>query len=243
MLSTAACSAIQAALREARFEPAQVAGQSVAARVRVRFALAHENRPLPSQADSDAAVPKAAREIDAGAGSEYGATATVSQIPPTAHALELAEIREVPGTFGDPFRVLDSLPGVVPVMTGLPYVYVRGAPPAATAYYYDDIQLPALFHLALGPAVVHPAMIGAIDFFPGVAPARYGRKTGGVVTGQAATPTLRPGIHGELEWRLIDMQAYAASPTTGGGRVEVGARYGYPGLIAKLFDRRAVLQY
>jgi hypothetical protein len=157
--------------------------------------------------------------------------------------LELEVMRETPGAFGDPFRAIEALPGVVPVISGLPYVFVRGAPPAATVYYFDDVPLPALFHLALGPAVVHPAMVGPIDFYPGVAPARFGRKTGGVVAGQAAYRPLKPGIHGELELRLIDFQAYVATPLADGGRLEIGGRYGYPGLLTKLISPRAVLQY
>ena len=119
--------------------------------------------------------------------------AVVTRPEPTAHSISLEQIREVPGAFGDPFRAIEALPGVVPVMSGVPYVYVRGAPPSATAYFYDEIQMPALFHLGLGPAVVHPAMVGPIDFYPGVAPARYGRKTGGVVAGKAAFRPLKPG--------------------------------------------------
>jgi len=244
--SLTACQALADALRAARFEPARVGGQPRAARVRVRFAL---RTRAAGDAGSDAAFGDAA-QYDAGVAApagnsddEYGATARVAPTPPTAHALELAELREVPGAFGDPFRVLEALPGVVPVVSGLPYVYVRGAPPAATVYYYDDIQLPALFHMALGPAVVHAAMVGPIEFYPGVAPARYGRKTGGVVAGQAAHRPLRPGLHGELELRLVDMQAYLATPLPNGGRLEAGARFGYPGLLTKFFEPRAVVQY
>jgi len=48
---------------------------------------------------------------------------------PTRHRLGRAEVREMPGAFGDPFRAIEALPGVVPLVSGLPYFYVRGAPP------------------------------------------------------------------------------------------------------------------
>ena len=64
---------------------------------------------------------------------EYSARAEVAPPRPAARELELEAMRDVPGAFGDPFRVVDTLPGVVPVLSGLPYVYVRGAPPAGTA--------------------------------------------------------------------------------------------------------------
>lgn len=240
------CDAISASLIAAELEPARINGEPTAARVRVRFDVQArpETPPAPVVATPTPA-PKAPapKRALAPQQSDYGATARLQQTAPTAHALELAQMREVPGAFGDPFRAIEALPGVTPVISGLPYVYVRGAPPAATAYFYDDIQLPALFHLALGPAVVHAAMIGPVDFYAGVAPARYGRKTGGVVAGQAANRALRPGVHGELELRLIDLQSYIASPIGKRGRIEVGARYGYPGLVTKLIEPRSVVQY
>lgn len=242
------CDAVSAALLVSSFEPARVNGEARAARVQARFSVrpapepvaTYERAPQPAAEAPEVAPPPPAETESAG---EYGAEARVERPTPTAHALSLEEMRELPGALGDPFRAIEALPGVVPVMTGLPYVYVRGAPPAATAYFYDEIQLPALFHLALGPAVVHPAMVGPIDFYPGVAPARYGRKTGGVVTGKAALRPLKPGVHGEVELRLVDVQAYVATPLENGGRVEVAGRYGYPGLAIKLFESSAVLQY
>jgi TonB dependent receptor len=248
----AACAALAAALPRARFEPARVNGAAVDARVRVRFAARSPDAAagaLSSSSDAglaqtpDAALADGAVRPTAADHTEYGAVARLSSLPPTAIALELEEVRAVPGTFGDPFRVLDALPGVVPVLSGIPYVYVRGAPPASTVYYYDDIQLPALFHLGLGPAVLHPAMIGAVDFYPGVAPARYGRKTGGVMAGQAANRPLRDGVHGELELRLIDVQAYLAKSFENGARLELSGRYGYPGLLLKFIEPTSVVQY
>jgi hypothetical protein len=246
------CSALASALALAKFAPATLNGKPSAARVQVRFALktAVSDAADPAGETSTADAGTTFNTADAGATSAadeesqtYSAVARLERQKPLATALELEEIREVPGALGDPFRVIEALPGVVPVMTGLPYVYVRGAPPAATAYFYDDIQMPALFHLALGPAVVHPAMVGGIDFYPGVAPARYGRKTGGVVAGKAMLRELKPGVHGEVELRLIDLQAYLATPIRKTGRFEIAGRFGFPGPMIKLFDSRAVLQY
>jgi len=256
-LSIVGCDALRAGLAASRFEPARNAGETLAARVKLRFSAApdagtpaHEaarhdfDAAITDPAQSDAALPHAAAQDAASEETgEYGATASVLAPAPGAIAVSLEQMREVPGAFGDPFRVLEALPGVVPLISGLPYVYVRGAPPAGTAYIYDDIQLPTLFHFALGPGVIHPAMIGAVDFYPGVAPARYGRKTGGTLAGRGSSSVARPGTHGELELRPIDLQAYVSSSFKGGSRVELGGRYGYPGPLARLFDKRTGLQY
>ncbi len=59
---------------------------------------------------------------------------------PTEHRLGRAEIRATPGAFGDAFRAIDVMPGVVPIVSGLPYFYVRGAPPSAVGYVVDDVR-------------------------------------------------------------------------------------------------------
>ncbi len=107
--------------------------------------------------------------------------------------LHEAELREVPGTAGDPFRVVMLLPGVSSIVSGLAYPIVRGSQPAATGYFIDGIRVPLLFHLFLGPSVVHPDFIESIDFYPGVAPPQYGRLMGGVIDGKISRP--REGLH------------------------------------------------
>lgn len=104
------------------------------------------------------------------------------------HTLVEQEVREVPGTMGDPFRVVLLMPGVATMASGLSYPVVRGSQPAATTYLMDGVRVPSLFHLGLGPAVVHPDFLDRLDFFPGSPPVRYGRQLGGVVEGHASRP-------------------------------------------------------
>jgi hypothetical protein len=195
----------------------------------------------PAASGGGASKPPAAP--DSGETPTFGARGRVERpASPTVQHLESQEMRELPGSFGDPFRVLDTLPGVVPALSGLPYVYVRGAPPAGTVYYYDGIQVPQLFHLALGPAVVHPALISGVDFYPSVAPARYGRYTGGVLAGGARPSTPPAAIGGELELRLIDINGMLEAPI-GGGSLRVAGRYGYPGPILGVISPDVDLAY
>jgi hypothetical protein len=201
--------------------------------------------PAPQTVAVQPAVQLAAPEAPVAPEEPYslGATGRVAQVRPNQQHLQSEETRDLPGAFGDPFRALDSMPGVVPVMSGLPYVYVRGAPPSGTVYYYDEIQVPALFHLALGPAVVHPAMIGNVDFYPSVAPARYGRATGGVLAGGACPAPCATSARGELELRVIDVLGMAATPLGQGGSLAIAGRYGYPGLLLSALSPNAVLDY
>jgi hypothetical protein len=172
----------------------------------------------------------------------YGAHAKVKQIKqPGMRRLELAELRDMPGAFGDPFRAVEVLPGIVPILSGLPYFYVRGAPPAGSVYYYDGIPVPSLYHLALGPAVIHPQMVGPIRLYSGVAPARYGRLTGGVIVGEGP-PESDGKTRGEAELRLLDASGFVRADALG-GKLNLAGRYGYPGLIISLVSPDVSVAY
>ncbi|MBZ0121994.1 MAG: TonB-dependent receptor, partial [Sandaracinaceae bacterium] len=124
---------------------------------------------------------------------------------------------------------------------GLPFFYLRGAPPAGTVFYYDSIPLPALFHLGPGASVVHPRMLGDIQIVSGVPSARYGRLSGGLIVGDGPPP-LTEGFVAEAEARLTDVSAYAH------GRADdvegsIAARYGFPGLIASAFVPSLDIQF
>src|SRR4030095_12062140 len=86
--------------------------------------------------------------------------------------LSAADVREMPGAFGDPFRAVEALPGVPPALSGVPYFFVRGAPPNDNGYYVDGVRVPLLFHVGLGPGGIHPPLLGRIHLFPGAAPGR-----------------------------------------------------------------------
>ncbi|HJL46757.1 MAG TPA: TonB-dependent receptor, partial [Polyangiaceae bacterium LLY-WYZ-15_(1-7)] len=155
--------------------------------------------------------------------------------------LALEEVRLMPGALGDPFRALTALPSVQPIFSGFPLVTIRGAPPAGSAYFYDGVPLPALFHLGLGPAVVHPTMIGDVELHAGVAPARYGRHIGGVIVGEGPGP-VGDTVGGEVELRTLDAQAAVRAPVGEGG-LQLAGRYGYPGLLLRVFAPDVRLAY
>jgi hypothetical protein len=152
------------------------------------------------------------------------------------------EAREIPGTFGDPARFVEAAPGVVPTSSGLQSFFVRGAPPETTGYFLDGIAVPALYHVGYGPSVIAPGLLDHVDFFPGAAPAYFGRSIGGVIAGEAAEPSRR--AHGEANLRLLDASGLVETPFEGGrGSVLLGGRYAYPGLIVPLFAPDVGLTY
>jgi hypothetical protein len=216
----------------ARFAPATRGGEPIAATIRFRVDFTKPQPSEPPAAAIDAVDPEpdpdppvaasgmAVEEVRVrGARSKprSGATDTLAR----------AEVRQLPGAFGDPFRAIEVAPGLTPVLTGLPYFYVRGAPPGNVGYYFDGVRVPYLFHFGLGPAVIQPALIARTDLHRGGYPAALGRWAGGVVDATSMAPAER--AHGEAQLRLIDAGALVEAPFSNGrGAALASARYSTP---------------
>src|SRR5690606_31534459 len=83
--------------------------------------------------------------------------------PARTVSMSRAEVRQIPGAFGDPFRAVEMMPGVTPVVSGLPFFFIRGAPPGNVGYFLDGVRVPLLFHVGVGPSAIHPALIERVD--------------------------------------------------------------------------------
>ena len=121
------------------------------------------------------------------------------------------ELRKVPGTFGDPIRVIENLPGMgrAPVLGG--QLLVRGANPQDTQVMVDGMPIPLLYHLYGLTSVINAEFLDRIDFYPGGFGARYGRATAGVV--DIATRDLDCDLwHGSAKAEVIDAAAYTCIP-------------------------------
>ncbi|HET7502789.1 MAG TPA: TonB family protein [Kofleriaceae bacterium] len=158
-------------------------------------------------------------------------------------SLRGAEIKQVPGTFGDPFRVIQALPGVASVVSLLPFPIVRGASPSSTGFLLDGTRVPLLFHLLSGPSVIHPDFIDEVQFYPGGAPVLYGGYTGGIIDGR--TIRARPDEHLlDFDANLLQLGGLVRQPVPQlGATVTAAGRYGYPGLILGLATHLVSLSY
>ncbi len=140
--------------------------------------------------------------------------------------LTRAEVQRLPGTFGDPIRVIQNFPGVARAPFGLGQLIVRGANPNQTLTYFDGVEIPLLFHLAGGPSVINGEFLDKIDFFPGGFGSRYGRAVGGVVdvgSRKGASDTW----HAVAKVDLLDAMLFAEAPITKDVSVAVAARRSY----------------
>ncbi len=235
-----------AAAPEWKFAPARRGEIAVAAKIRVRVEFTAP-RPVAEVADAqDAGTPEAGPSEatkDGGAGANAppagGGAAVLEQVEVTGARKEVGqttigggEVRQIPGAFGDAFRAMEAMPGVTPILSGLPFFYVRGAPPGNTGYFLDGVRVPLLFHLGLGPSVVHPGLIDHVDFYPGGFPARFGRYTGGILSGETRQPAVE--LHGEGNVRFIDAGLLVESPVGPNVTVLAAGRYSYTAALLTL---------
>jgi hypothetical protein len=153
------------------------------------------------------------------------------------------EARRTPGASGDPLRVLGSLPGVSQVVWPAAIYVVRGANPGNTGFFLDGIKIPALFHLALGPSIIHPYFVEALDFYPGTYPPSYGGFVAGIVAARTApTPTDR--VHASADVTVFDAGGLVTAPWDDRrGTVALAARYSYTGALLSLLETDTTLRY
>ncbi|RYZ09905.1 MAG: energy transducer TonB [Myxococcales bacterium] len=228
-----------------RFAPAQREGIPVAARIRARVAFHRELEAESSSPEAPVAeLPGARPPTDPAAAAEPPLEITVlgavQDIGRTT--MSQSEVRQLPGAFGDAFRAIESLPGVTPLVSGVPFFFVRGAPPNNSAFYVDGVRVPQLFHLGIGQSVIHPGLIERVDLFSSVAKVRYGGTTGAVLAGEVREPAST--WRGEANVRLVDAGALLEAPFANGrGSALVAGRYGYPGPVLSAFTDDLKLGY
>jgi TonB family protein len=228
-----------------RFTPATRNGIPIAATIRfeVKFVAPPPEPEQPALAPSPSVLPRRASSPPSHERLEpIEVVVRGEQRPPGRISLPRSEVRQLPGAFGDPFRAIEALPGVTPIATGLPFFYVRGAPPGNIGYFLDGVRVPYLFHVGLGPSVVNPALVDRVDLYAGGYPARFGRFTGGIVAGETTAP--RTDSHGEGNLRLFDIGGMVETGFAGGdGTVLLSGRYSYSAALLSLVAPDVKLDY
>ena len=158
-------------------------------------------------------------------------------------SLKGKEIKQIPGTFGDPFRVIQTLPGVTTPISVLPIPIVRGSSPSSTGFLLDKVRVPLLFHLLGGPSVIHPEFIEEIHFYPGGFPPHYGGYTGGIVDGETRSAGADERLI-DLDLNFLQSGLMVRTPIAETGlRFSGAGRLGYPGALISLASDDFSLAY
>jgi hypothetical protein len=247
-----AATAVGAALTW-KFHPATQDGTPIKSKIKFKVTFQAPTTVAPSPSTSSSAAtpaPSASASAAPSASSSGGAKppppgpkalpdaalelfVVGEKLAPMVTSLSKVEVHEMPGAFGDPFRALEAMPGVTPIVSGIPFFYIRGAPPGNVGYFLDGVRVPYLYHVGLGPSVIHPAMVERVDLYPGGYPARFGRYAGGIVSGETTDP--RKDFHADANIRIFDAGAMVESGFDNGrGTVLIGGRYSYTAAILSL---------
>jgi len=224
---------------EFRFEPARQ-GQE-ARRSRIRFGVEFQ-APIES---TPAALPSLSTRpvvssVDPTAPLEVAVVGT--RTPGSTRLMTDEDARILPGAEGDPVRAVQVLPGAVPVLMSGPFIGIRGAPPGLVTNWFDGIEIPYLFHLARGTAVVHPWFVDSAALYGAGAPARLGNAVGGHIEAMAAAPEGRLRVNGRI--RMTESAAAVEVPFAGGrGSIMMGGRYSYTQGLVSLVAPEFALDY
>ncbi len=132
-------------------------------------------------------------------------------------SIRIETIERIPGTFGDPVKVVQNLPGVARSPFDFGLLIVRGSGPEDSGPHVDGIRVPQLFHFGGLRSIVTPILLDSVDFYPGGYGAAYGRLTGGILDVRTRT-RYEDTIHGLLQADLLDASAAIVGPIKKKGR-------------------------
>ena len=136
------------------------------------------------------------------------------------------EIEKIPGTFGDPVKVVQNLPGVARTTLASGDIIVRGSSPEDTRVYAQGAQVPLLFHFGGLRSVIPLGIVENIQFQPGNFPTYYGRAMGGVLN--VDLKDLRPEkVGGYVDVNLFDSGFFVEAPVGEDVAIAVGGRRSY----------------
>lgn len=154
----------------------------------------------------------------------------------TRRTLTVDEIRKIPGTFGDPVKVIQTLPGAARAPFGTGLLVIRGANPEDSGVYVDGIRIPLIYHLTGTTSVFSPEIVEAVDYLPGGYGAQFGRTQAGTID----VRTKRTFDDRKLVWGtdILDSQVWYEDNVGKGEKkhgIAFGARRSYIDALLPLF--------
>lgn len=159
---------------------------------------------------------------DAGA-QEITVTAERLELAPGHTTLHREEVRKIPGTWSDPFRAAQSLPGVArPFLGFFGEIVIRGSSPEDTRVYVDGHEVPMVYHFGALKSLLNPQMIDSIDYLPGGFGSYYGRAIGGVLDAKTRDE-IPDESHVHIVSDLLDTALFGQSSFEGSGVWRRGA--------------------
>lgn len=165
---------------------------------------------------------------------------------PTRHVasqvMDRERVEETPGNYGDPFRLVQTLPGVTQTREYSPSagdIVLRGAAPAESRFMVDGVEVPYLYHFQEYASVIHTRLLDEVAVLPSTFGPAWGDAVGGVVAASTRRADPRQ-LHGGVNASMIMAGAYAASPVGGGAAITASGRRSYLDLVESGSDQYTV---
>jgi hypothetical protein len=164
----------------------------------------------------------------------------------TPHAsfqiLDRERVQDTPGTHGDPFRLIQSLPGVAQTREyspGAGDLSIRGAAPGDSKFFLDGVEIPYLFHFQNYASVFHTGLLERLEVYPSAFGVQYGNAIGGIVEAVSRPPEA-DRVHGGLNGSLVNGGGWIAAPVGSVGSASGSARRSYADWIGASSDQYTV---
>jgi len=138
--------------------------------------------------------------------------------------ISIEEAEALPGTGGDPVRVIESLPGVARGSgSGGDGMVIRGSNAEDSRIYLDGHWLPMLFHFGGAKSVYNGALLEEFEIVTGGFTAEHGNATGGIVDLTTRDPR-DDRWGGYVDLSMIDASAVVEGPITEDMGLALGVR-------------------
>ena len=175
---------------------------------------------------------------DAYRDNEVVAVYQTDKVEVTRRTLSIEEIRRIPGTFGDPLKVIQTLPGAARTPFGTGFLVIRGSNPEDSGVYVDGVRIPIIYHLTGTTSVIQPELVDSVDYLPGGYGVQFGRSMGGTVDVKTKQDF---SDQGRLVWGtdILDSQLYYEGKVGKEKKqgLALGARRSYVDAFIPLFTR------
>lgn len=148
-------------------------------------------------------------------------------------SLTAEELRNAPGTQGDPLKALQSLPGVVTAVEGAGLMYIRGSEPDQNIVWVNRAAIGYLYHFGGLHSTISPQLVKDFNMFLGGFPVEYGNSLGGAIDIALRTPK-RDRLHQSYSIGTYESSAVLEGPLfgkNGKDSVYVSGRRSYIDLI------------
>jgi hypothetical protein len=142
------------------------------------------------------------------------------------------ELVQLPGSFGDPIKAIQNLPGVNRPLGISSQVAIEGSAPGDTRYLLNGHEIPLIFHFGGFTSVVFPEVLDSVDFLAAGYGPEYSRALGGQIGASIRSPR-QDRTYGLAFVDLFQAGALLEGKLGDNGGFFLGARQSYIGQVLK----------